>query len=151
MGVFVDAFAYFLVLIGDNEELNGTAHGVDHLVYTISRDEQYYITVDNLFPIFQYQITGSDDNHITYQNNLAERYITVLVDNGGNDALTSLDELKLKKLLDLGFETFEIANDLSSGADASIINAFKADAESLKLLKQTEQIEDENDLAAIRI
>jgi hypothetical protein len=60
------------------------------------------------------------------------------------DALTSLDELKLKKLLDLGFETFEIANDLSSGADASIINAFKADAESLKLLKQTEQIEDEN-------
>src|SRR5574344_2150115 len=85
MGVFVDAFAYFLVLIGDNEELNGTAHGVDHLVYTISRDEQYYITVDNLFPIFQYQITGSDDNHITYQNNLAERYITVLVDNGGND------------------------------------------------------------------
>ncbi len=37
------------------------------------------------------------------------------------------------------------------GADASIINAFKADAESLKLLKQTEQIEDENDLAAIRI
>ena len=67
------------------------------------------------------------------------------------DALTSLDELKLKKLLDLGFETFEIANDLSSGADASIINAFKADAESLKLLKQTEQIEDENDLAAIRI
>ena len=33
----------------------------------------------------------------------------------------------------------------------SIINAFKQDAESLKLLKQTEQIEDENDLSAIRI
>ncbi|MGM0518786.1 MAG: DNA-directed RNA polymerase subunit beta [Campylobacterota bacterium] len=67
------------------------------------------------------------------------------------DALTNLDELKLKKLLDLGFENFDIANDLASGVDDSIINAFKADAESLKLLKQTEEIEDENDLSAIRI
>lgn len=67
------------------------------------------------------------------------------------DALTNLDELKLKKLLDLGFDNFDIANDLATGVDDSIINAFKADAESLKLLKQTEQIDDENDLAAIRI
>ncbi|MFA6789174.1 MAG: DNA-directed RNA polymerase subunit beta [Arcobacteraceae bacterium] len=67
------------------------------------------------------------------------------------DGLTHLDELKLKKLLDLGFESFDIANDLATGVDDSIINAFKADAESLKLLKQTEQIEDENDLSAIRI
>jgi len=67
------------------------------------------------------------------------------------DALTHLDELKLKKLIDLGFENFDIANDLADGVDDSIINAFKADAESLKLLKQTEQIDDENDLSAIRI
>ncbi len=67
------------------------------------------------------------------------------------DSLTHLDELKLKKLLDLGFESFDIANDLADGVDDSIINAFAADAESLKLLKQTEQLEDENDLAAIRI
>lgn len=67
------------------------------------------------------------------------------------DALTNLDELKLKKLLDLGFESFDIANDLASNVDDSIINAFKADAESIKLLKQTEQLDDENDLAAIRI
>ncbi len=67
------------------------------------------------------------------------------------DALTNLDELKLKKLLDLGFESFDIANDLSPNVDDSIINAFKADAESLKLLKQIEQLDDENDLAAIRI
>ncbi len=67
------------------------------------------------------------------------------------DSLTHLDELKLKKLLDLGFDSFDIANDLASGVDDSIINAFAADAESLKLLKQTEQLEDENDLAAIRI
>ena len=67
------------------------------------------------------------------------------------DSLTNLDELKLKKLLDLGFESFDIANDLATGIDNSIINAFKADAESLKLLKQTEQLDDENDLSAIRI
>ncbi|MEA1915732.1 MAG: DNA-directed RNA polymerase subunit beta [Campylobacterota bacterium] len=67
------------------------------------------------------------------------------------DALTLLDELKLKKMLDLGFDSFDIANDLASGIDDSIINAFKADAESLKLLKMTEQLDDENDLAAIRI
>ena len=67
------------------------------------------------------------------------------------DALTELDDLKLKKLLDLGFSEFDIANDLAPGVDNSIINAFKTDAESLKLLKQTEQIEDENDLCAIRI
>ena len=67
------------------------------------------------------------------------------------DALTSLDDLKLKKLLDLGFDSFDIANDLAHGLDDSIIKAFKADVESLKLLKQTEQIEDENDLSAIRI
>ena len=67
------------------------------------------------------------------------------------DALTMLDDLKLKKLLDLGFTSFDIANDLAHGLDDSIIKAFKADAESLKLLKQTEQIEDENDLSAIRI
>ncbi|MCK9161202.1 MAG: DNA-directed RNA polymerase subunit beta [Arcobacteraceae bacterium] len=67
------------------------------------------------------------------------------------DALTHLDEIKLKNILDLGFESIEIANDLAAGVDDSIINAFKADAESLKLLKQTEQIDDENDLSAIRI
>jgi DNA-directed RNA polymerase subunit beta len=67
------------------------------------------------------------------------------------DPLTNLDELKLKKLLDLGFDSFDIANDLATGVDDSIINAFKADSESLKLLKQTEQIDDENDLSAIRI
>ncbi|NQY94675.1 MAG: DNA-directed RNA polymerase subunit beta, partial [Campylobacteraceae bacterium] len=67
------------------------------------------------------------------------------------DALTHLDEIKLKKLIDLGFENFDIANDLADGVDDSIINAFKADFESLKLLKQTEQLDDENDLSAIRI
>ncbi len=67
------------------------------------------------------------------------------------DTMTHLDETKLKKIVELGVGEFKIANDLADGVDSSIINAFNADADSLKLLKQTEEIEDENDLAAIRI
>ncbi|WP_273211509.1 DNA-directed RNA polymerase subunit beta/beta' [Helicobacter rodentium] len=67
------------------------------------------------------------------------------------DALTLMDESKLKKLAELNINDFVIANDLAAGVDASIINAFVADAESLKLLKQTEKIDNENDLATIRI
>jgi len=67
------------------------------------------------------------------------------------DTMTSLDESKLKKMAEIGVSEFKIANDLAEGVDGSIINAFNADADSLKLLKQTEEIEDENDLSAIRI
>ena len=67
------------------------------------------------------------------------------------DTMTHLDEAKLKKMAEIGVESFVIANDIADGVDGSIINAFNADADSLKLLKQTEEIEDENDLAAIRI
>ncbi|WP_373069950.1 DNA-directed RNA polymerase subunit beta [Sulfurimonas sp.] len=67
------------------------------------------------------------------------------------DTMTHIDETKLKKLAEIGVTEFKIANDLAEGVDSSIINAFNADADSLKLLKQTEDIEDENDLAAIRI
>ena len=67
------------------------------------------------------------------------------------DTMTAIDEIKLKKMAEAGVTEFIIANDLAEGVDASIINAFNADADSLKLLKQTEDIEDENDLSAIRI
>jgi DNA-directed RNA polymerase subunit beta len=67
------------------------------------------------------------------------------------DTMTHIDETKLKKMAEIGVSEFKIANDLAEGVDGSIINAFNADADSLKLLKQTEDIEDENDLAAIRI
>jgi len=67
------------------------------------------------------------------------------------DTMTSIDETKLKKMAEAGITSFVIANDLAEGVDGSIINAFIADADSLKLLKQTEDIEDENDLSAIRI
>ncbi|PHQ64870.1 MAG: DNA-directed RNA polymerase subunit beta [Sulfurimonas sp.] len=67
------------------------------------------------------------------------------------DTMTHIDETKLKKMAEIGVSEFKIANDLAEGVDRSIINAFNADSDSLKLLKQTEEIEDENDLAAIRI
>ncbi len=67
------------------------------------------------------------------------------------DTMTHIDETKLKKMAEIGVTEFKIANDLAEGVDSSIINAFNADADSLKLLKQTEEIEDENDLSAIRI
>ncbi|MFK5882524.1 MAG: DNA-directed RNA polymerase subunit beta [Sulfurospirillum sp.] len=67
------------------------------------------------------------------------------------DTLTQLDESKLAKLIEQGCTSIEIANDLAIGVDDGIINAFIADNETLKLLRQTEQIEDENDLANIRI
>ncbi|RLA68413.1 MAG: DNA-directed RNA polymerase subunit beta [Epsilonproteobacteria bacterium] len=67
------------------------------------------------------------------------------------DVVSSLDEAKLKKMIEQGIETIEIIDDLAEGADRSIINAFIADSESLRLLKQTEEIDDENVLSAIRI
>ncbi|WP_434580982.1 DNA-directed RNA polymerase subunit beta [Sulfurimonas sp. NW15] len=67
------------------------------------------------------------------------------------DTMTHIDETKLKKMAEIGVTEFKIANDIAEGVDSSIINAFNADTDSLKLLKQTEDIEDENDLAAIRI
>ncbi len=88
---------------------------------------------------------------ILLERNLAEPIIDPETGEILFDTMTNIDETKLKKLSEIGVTEFKIANDLADGVDASIINAFNADADSLRLLKQTEEIEDENDLAAIRI
>jgi len=67
------------------------------------------------------------------------------------EALTQLDETKLAKLIEMGIDTIEIANDLADNVDDSIINSFLLDQENMKILKQTEEIDDENALACIRI
>ena len=67
------------------------------------------------------------------------------------DAVTALDENRLKKIIESGIDSIFIANDLAEDTDGSIIKAFIADGESLRLLKQTEEIDDENLLSAIRI
>jgi hypothetical protein len=59
------------------------------------------------------------------------------------DVITQLDENRIRKMIEMGVESFKIADDLAEGADSSIIRSFIADQESLKLLKQTEEIEDE--------
>ena len=87
---------------------------------------------------------------------LIERYLaTPIIDQESGeilyDVVTALDEIRLKKIIDAGVESFFIADDLAEGADDSIIKSFIADHESLRLLKQTEDIEDENQLSAIRI
>ncbi len=66
------------------------------------------------------------------------------------DTLTQLDENKIAKILSTQ-TSIEIANDLASGVDDAIINSFLQDQEALKLLRQSEGVDDENDLAAIRI
>ena len=87
---------------------------------------------------------------------LENRYIaSPIVDkNSGEvvfDTLTQIDESKLKRLIELKINKFKVINDKAPGCDSSIINSFIADSEPLKMLKQNEKIEDENDLAAIRI
>lgn len=67
------------------------------------------------------------------------------------DTLTQIDEAKLKKIAELKIKEIKIVNDLATGLDSSIINSFIAETETIKQLKQTEKIDNENDLAAIRI
>ncbi|PSM52023.1 DNA-directed RNA polymerase, beta subunit [Campylobacter blaseri] len=86
---------------------------------------------------------------------LLDRYLAnPIIDNESGevlyDTLSSLDEAKIEKILATQ-ESIDIANDLAKGVDNSIINSFLQDAETLKTLQQTEDVDDENDLAAIRI
>ena len=77
-----------------------------------------------------------------------------IVDKNGEvlfDTLTQIDDIKLKKLNELKINHFKIINSESPGCDSAIINSFLTDMESLNLLRKAEKIEDENDLAAIKI
>ncbi len=67
------------------------------------------------------------------------------------ETLSQLDETKLIKLVEMGMTEIDIANDLAPGVDNAVINSFLADADTIKMLKQSEEIEDENDLSAIRL
>ncbi|WP_024790445.1 DNA-directed RNA polymerase subunit beta [Lebetimonas sp. JH292] len=67
------------------------------------------------------------------------------------DTLTIINDVKLKKIIESQITEFKIVNDLASGVDDGILRAFHQDIETLKILKQTEGVENENDLARIRI
>lgn len=85
---------------------------------------------------------------------LSNRYLANPITNKNGevlfDSLTLLDENKLAKIKE-SFKSFDIANDLAAEVDAAIINSFLQDNETLKALRQSENLDDENDLAAIRI
>ncbi len=87
---------------------------------------------------------------------LIDRYLaTPIIDKESGevifDTLTQLDENKLQNLVERGIDSIEIANDLADNVDEGIINSFLLDQENMKILKQTEEIDDENALACIRI
>ncbi len=87
---------------------------------------------------------------------LMERYLAKPIYNSETgevifDAVSQLDENRLKRIIELGIDKFEIADDLAPESDASIIKAFAAEQESLRLLRQSEGIDDENTLAVIRV
>ncbi|WP_104686651.1 DNA-directed RNA polymerase subunit beta/beta' [Helicobacter felis] len=67
------------------------------------------------------------------------------------DSLTLLETSKLEKIQEAGISEFVIANDLALGHDVALIQSFLGDADALRLLRQSEKIEDESALAAIRI
>jgi len=56
------------------------------------------------------------------------------------DVVTPLDEIKLKRIIDSGIESFFIADDLADGANDSIIksSSSKVTESTLRLLRQTE-------------
>lgn len=77
-----------------------------------------------------------------------------IIDKNGEvifDTLSQIDEIKLKKLAELKITKFNIINSDAPGCDSAIINSFLMDMESINLLRKSEKIDDENDLAAIRI
>ena len=67
------------------------------------------------------------------------------------DTLTQIDETKLKKLAELKINHFKVINDIATGCDAAIIKSLESDNDVLGILKKREGLDNENDLAAIRI
>ncbi len=88
---------------------------------------------------------------ILIDRHLAEPVYDLLTGEVLFDTLTILNDVKLKKILESQIDSFKIVNDLANGIDDGILRAFHQDIETLKILKQTEGIENENDLARIRI
>ena len=67
--IFIDAMSNFFISLGNNKELYRLAGTVYHLVKHKTRYIKRGKTINDLFPIMQYKITGRNDNHIRHQNN----------------------------------------------------------------------------------
>ena len=85
MWIYIDVPGYFIVFLTDDKELYGLPGTVHYLIQNKTANVQGYITVNYLFPILQYKVTGRNDNQVTNQHYTPQRDVTVFVDDGGND------------------------------------------------------------------
>ncbi|MBI3874011.1 MAG: DNA-directed RNA polymerase subunit beta, partial [Arcobacter sp.] len=113
------------------------------------------------YPIVNIKVKNNKFLRVFKAEDFTGRVEFDLIDDKGNLIIASgkrLTERKAKALADGGLKLVEYPVELlmerhtaSSIYDPNSGEAFKTDSESIKLLRQTEQIDDENDLCAIRI
>ena len=72
VGILIDDFGDFLVFVGNDAELYGTAHHIDDVIHKKGGNEKIDLTVDHHFPVFQYEIAGSDDNDIYQEDDMPQ-------------------------------------------------------------------------------
>ena len=83
--VVVDLLANLIVFLCDDEELHRPSRHIHHLVYAKSRDEEHHISVDDLFPVAQHQITRGDDQQVGNKDGMSERDVLIFVDYSRHD------------------------------------------------------------------
>lgn len=85
VGIRVDALANLHVLLRDDEELDGTAATVDHLVDAECLDVEHHITVKHFFPVVYDEIAGGNDEDVTDHDDTTQGDVAILVDDGCHD------------------------------------------------------------------
>ena len=85
MALLVDAVAYLLPAVADDEELNGAAHRVDHLVDAEGRDVEHDVAIEHLLEVAQHEVAARDDDDVADHDDASERHVAILVDDGGQD------------------------------------------------------------------
>ena len=68
IGIGIDAPTYLLILLRNDEELHTSSATVHHLVDAKRLYAKYHITIEYLFYIMHYQITGGDNEDIAYHD-----------------------------------------------------------------------------------
>lgn len=79
--IFDDTVGYFVILLGEDKELDGLAGTVDNPVEHDTDDEQGDETEDYPAPVMEYKVTGADDEYITNHDHSSQRYVFVFIDN----------------------------------------------------------------------
>ena len=85
VGIRVDALAYLLVLLGDDEELHGTATAVHYLVDAERLHVEHHVAVKYFLPVVYDKIAGGNDEDVAYHDDTTQGDVTILVDDGCHD------------------------------------------------------------------